>query len=65
MPKRIHWSVFLGIVGDRDGKPVDVLPIGGAISYKRSRGLEDHLWNLIPEASDLREDVGRVDDGVG
>ena len=65
MPKRIHQPVFFGIVGDRDGKPVDVLSIGGAISYKRSRGLEDHLWNLIPEASDLREDVGRVDDGVG
>ena len=65
MPKRTHQPVVFGIASDRDGKPVDVLPIGGAISYKRSRGLEDHLWNLIPEASDLREDVGRVDDGVG
>ena len=44
-----------------DGKPVDVLEINGNISDKRAERIEDLLWNLIPEAGHLRDQVGRID----
>ena len=46
---------------DRDGKPVDVLEINGNISDQRAERIEDLLWNLIPEAGHLRDQVGRID----
>jgi phosphoribulokinase len=46
---------------DRDGKPVDVLEINGNISDHHAERIEDLLWNLIPEAGHLRDQVGRID----
>jgi phosphoribulokinase len=46
---------------DRDGKPGDVLEINGNISDQRAERIEDLLWNLIPEAGHLRDQVGRID----
>ncbi|HYB06271.1 MAG TPA: phosphoribulokinase [Methyloceanibacter sp.] len=46
---------------DRDGKPVDVLEINGNISDQRAERIEDLLWNLIPEAGHLRDQVGCID----
>lgn len=43
---------------DIDGKPVDVMEIHGDIDDRRARAMEDLLWNLIPEAAHLRENVG-------
>lgn len=43
---------------DKDGKPVDILEIDGAISDRRAERLENLLWELIPEASHLRSNVG-------
>jgi len=51
----------LELARDRDGKPVDVLEIDGNISDKRAERIEDLLWNLIPEAGHLRDQVGRID----
>jgi phosphoribulokinase len=51
----------LELARDRDGKPVDVLEIDGNISDKRAERIEDLLWNLIPEAGLLRDQVGRID----
>ena len=51
----------LELARDRDGKPVDVLEINGNISDKRAERIEDLLWNLIPEAGHLRDEVGRID----
>ncbi len=51
----------LELARDRDGKPVDVLEINGNISDKRAVRIEDLLWNLIPEAGHLRDQVGRID----
>jgi phosphoribulokinase len=48
----------LELARDIDGKPVDVLDIHGDISDKRAKAVEDLLWNLIPEAQHLRENVG-------
>ncbi len=42
-------------------KPVDVLEINGSISDSRAERIEDLLWNLIPEAGHLRDQVGRID----
>ena len=42
-------------------KPVDVLEINGDISDRRAELSEDLLWNLIPEAGHLRDQVGRID----
>ena len=50
---------------DRDGKPVDVLEISGNISDDRAERIEDLLWNLIPEAGHLRDQVGRIEGGNG
>ena len=52
----------LELARDIDGKPVDVLDILGDIDDKRAKSMEDLLWNLIPEAQHLRENVGRFTD---
>jgi phosphoribulokinase len=54
-------GIHLELARDRDGKPVDVLEINGNISDKRAERIEDLLWNLIPEAGHLRDQVGRID----
>jgi phosphoribulokinase len=54
-------GLSLELARDKDGKPVDLLEINGAISDKRAERIEDLLWNLIPEASHLRDQVGRID----
>ena len=53
--------MHLELARDRDGKPVDVLEINGNISDNRAERIEDLLWNLIPEAGHLRDQVGRFD----
>ncbi len=52
----------LELARDIDGKPVDVLDIHGDISDKRAKAVEDLLWNLIPEAQHLRDNVGEYRD---
>ena len=52
----------LELARDVDGKPVDVLDISGEINDKRAKAMEDLLWDLIPEAGHLRENVGRFTD---
>lgn len=47
---------------DIDGKPVDVMEIHGDIDDRRAQAMEDLLWNLIPEAAHLRENVGAFTD---
>jgi len=54
-------GLHLELARDRDGKPVDVLEINGSISDQRAERIEDLLWNLIPEAGHLRDQVGRID----
>ncbi|MEM7398120.1 MAG: phosphoribulokinase [Pseudomonadota bacterium] len=54
-------GLHLELARDRDGKPVDVLEINGNISDKRAERIEDLLWNLIPEAGHLRDQVGCID----
>jgi len=54
-------GLHLELARDRDGKPVDVLEINGNISDSRAERIEDLLWNLIPEAGHLRDQVGRID----
>lgn len=56
-------GLHLELARDRDGKPVDVLEINGDISDQRAELIEDLLWNLIPEAGHLRDQVGRIDVG--
>jgi phosphoribulokinase len=58
-------GLHLELARDRDGKPVDVLEINGNISDKRAERIEDLLWNLIPEAGHLRDQVGRIDAANG
>jgi len=52
----------LELARDIDGKPVDVLDISGDINDKRAKAMEDLLWDLIPEAGHLRENVGKFTD---
>jgi len=52
----------LELARDVDGKPVDVLDISGEINDKRAKAMEDLLWDLIPEAGHLRENVGKFTD---
>jgi len=52
----------LELARDTDGKPVDVLDIHGDLSDKRAKAVEDLLWNLIPEAQHLRDNVGQFRD---
>lgn len=54
-------GLHLELARDRDGKPVDVLEINGNISDSRAERIEDLLWNLIPEAGHLRDQVGQID----
>ncbi len=54
----------LELARDIDGKPVDVLDIHGDISDDRAKKVEDLLWNLIPEAQHLRENVGQFRDAT-
>jgi phosphoribulokinase len=53
----IQLSLDLG--RDEDGKPVDILWIGGDIADDRAQMVEKVLWDHIPEASHLRENIGR------
>ena len=39
----------------------DAPKIDGNISDQRAERIEDLLWNLIPEAGHLRDQVGRID----
>jgi phosphoribulokinase len=55
-------GIHLELARDRDGKPVDVLEITGHIDDRSARRVEDLLWELIPEASHLREQVGTFAD---
>jgi phosphoribulokinase len=52
----------LELARDIDGKPVDVLDIHGDLSDERAKAVENLLWNLIPEALHLRENVGQFRD---
>ncbi|MGI9385760.1 MAG: phosphoribulokinase [Methyloligellaceae bacterium] len=56
-----NGGLLLELARDSDGKPVDVLEINGNITAKRAERIEDLLWNLIPEASHLRDRVGQID----
>lgn len=60
-----NTGLALELARDKDGKPVDLFQIEGSISDKRAEGIEDLLWNLIPEASHLRDQVGRIDAAGG
>lgn len=55
-------GIKLELSRDTDGKPVDVLDIQGNIGGRRAGGMEDLLWNLIPEAQYLRDELGRFGD---
>jgi len=55
-------GIRLELARDVDGKPVDVLEIAGDVDDRRAAAMEDLLWNLIPEASHLRTNLGRYDD---
>ena len=55
-------GIHLELARDLDGKPVDVLEIAGHIDDRSARRVEDLLWELIPEASHLREHVGAFAD---
>jgi len=52
----------LELARDIDGKPVDVLDISGDVDDRRAKSMEDLLWNLIPEAQHLRDNVGQFSD---
>lgn len=52
----------LELARDIDGKPVDVLEIAGNVDDERANAMEDLLWNLIPEAQHLRQNVGTFTD---
>ena len=54
-------GLHLELARDVDGKPVDVLEIDGSISNEHARKIQNLLWDLIPEASHLRSQLGQVD----
>lgn len=56
-------GIRLELSRDGDGKPVDVLEIHGNIGERRACGIEDLLWNLIPEAQYLRDKLGSFGEG--
>ena len=58
----VQNGLHLELVRDRDGKPVDVLGIPGGISDGSAKALEDLIWSLLPEAQDLRANVGKFID---
>ena len=43
---------------DADSKPVDILDISGAISDDQACQLEGLLWELMPDAHELRPGIG-------
>lgn len=57
------WSMTLG--RDYDGKPADIMSISGGIKAETALQLEDELWQQLPEASHLRDNVGRYADPDG
>ena len=56
---RIRQRLFPAMSRGGDGKAVDVDRIQAVISDKRAGLGEDPLWNPVPEASHLQEQVGR------
>jgi phosphoribulokinase len=59
-------GLSLELCRDRDGKPVDVLGISGGISDDASEGLENLLWEMLPEAQHMRSNhVGEFTDVDG
>ncbi len=52
----------LELARDLDGKPVDVLEFHGDIEDQRAKDIENLLWELIPEAHHMRENVGMFED---
>jgi phosphoribulokinase len=48
---------------DGDSKPVDLLEISGDIPENRAQRIENLLWDLIPEAAHMRENVGVFTNG--
>jgi len=56
-------GIRLDLSRDSDGKPVDVLQIRGDLDDDTAAGVEDLLWNLIPEAAHLRDNVGHFRNG--
>ena len=49
------------VVSD-NGKPVDVLEIPGNISDGDAKKLEELIWSRLPEAQELRANVGKFTD---
>ncbi len=62
LESKFHNGFHLDLLRDTDGKPVDVLDISGTICDSRAKDLEDHLWNQIPEAQHLRQNIGSFTD---
>ena len=59
-------GLSLELCRDRDGKPVDVLGISGGISDEASEGLENLLWEMLPEAQHMRSNhIGEFTDVDG
>jgi phosphoribulokinase len=59
-------GLSLELSRDRDGKPVDVLGISGGISDDASEGLENLLWEMLPEVPHMRSNhVGEFTDVDG
>lgn len=56
-------GLSLELSRDRDGKPVDLLEIAGDISPRDARRLEDLIWLLLPETSDVRANFGEISAG--
>ena len=59
----VQNGLHLELVRDADGKPVDLLEIPGNITDDSAGKLEDLIWSLLPEAQELRANVGRFTDG--
>lgn len=57
-------GIRLELARDIDGKPVDVLEIAGDVGDRRAKAMEDLVWNLIPEASHLRANLGQYQDAA-
>lgn len=58
-------DLHLELARDRDGKPVDVLEINGALRDDQAEKMEDLLWSLVPEAGHLRTHVGTFEGNDG
>ena len=59
-------GLSLELARDRDGKPVDALRISGSIPDETAQGLENLLWEMLPEAHHLRSNlVGQFTDLEG